>query len=93
MSRWKSVAMGLALSVAVLAAHADGALRFQPLHAGDVQALLRTPRPRPLIVELWALDCSYCRENIARIAEWRRAGRRRVDVVMVLWTALSRLRC
>lgn len=44
MSRWKSVAMGLALSVAVLAAHADGALRFQPLHAGDVQALLRTPR-------------------------------------------------
>ncbi|AGH87272.1 MULTISPECIES: hypothetical protein [Ralstonia solanacearum species complex] len=83
MSRWKSVAMGLALSVAVLAAHADGALRFQPLHAGDVQAMLRTPRPRPLIVELWALDCSYCRENIARIAEWRRAGRRRVDVVMV----------
>ncbi|CAH0441659.1 hypothetical protein LMG9673_02462 [Ralstonia pseudosolanacearum] len=66
--RWKSVAMGLALSVAVLAAHADGALRFQPLHAGDVPALLRTPRPRPLIVELWALDCSYCRENIARIA-------------------------
>ncbi|MHA6894963.1 hypothetical protein ACQUJT_12850 [Ralstonia pseudosolanacearum] len=81
--RWKSVAMGLALSAAVLAAHADGALRFQPLHAGDVPALLRTPRPRPLIVELWALDCSYCRENIARIAEWRRAGRRRVDVVMV----------
>lgn len=81
--RWKSVAMGLALSVAAMAAHADGALQFQPRHASDVKALLRAPRPHPLIVELWALDCSDCRENIARIAQWRRASRQRVDVVMV----------
>ncbi|AXV89056.1 hypothetical protein CJO78_22555 (plasmid) [Ralstonia solanacearum] len=81
--RWKSVAMGLALSVAAMAAHADGALRFQPRHASDVKALLRALRPHPLIVELWALDCSDGRENIARIAQWRRASRQRVDVVMV----------
>ncbi len=81
--RWKSVAMGLMLSVAAMAAHADGALRFQPLHAGEVKTLLQTPRVRALIVEIWALDCSYCRENIARIAQWRRASRQPVDVVMV----------
>ncbi len=81
--RRKVVAMGLALWVAAMAAHADGALRFQPLGAGDVKTLLRTPRPYPLIVEIGALDCSYCRENIARIAQWRRVGRQRVDVVMV----------
>ncbi|OYQ09873.1 hypothetical protein B7R77_23970 [Ralstonia solanacearum K60] len=80
---WQSVAMGLMLSVAAMAAQADGVLRFQPLHAGEVKTLLRTPRARALIVEIWALDCSYCPENIARIAQWRRASRQPVDVVMV----------
>lgn len=79
----KSLAMGLALSAAGLAAQAAEALHFQPLRARDVPALLQTPRARPLIVEIWSLDCSYCRENIARIVQWRRSAKQSVDVVMV----------
>ncbi|WP_296224305.1 TlpA family protein disulfide reductase [Ralstonia sp. UBA689] len=79
----KSLMMGLALSAVALVAQAVEALHFQPLHARDVPALLQTPRARPLIVEIWSLDCSYCRENIARIAQWRRSAKQNVDVVMV----------
>ncbi|WP_439893853.1 hypothetical protein ACS7SF_19830 (plasmid) [Ralstonia sp. 25C] len=81
--RWKSLAVGVALSVAAFAAQAAGALQFQPLRARDVPALLQTPHARPLIVEIWSLECSYCRENIARIAQWRRSAKQNVDVVMV----------
>ncbi|MCT7298141.1 redoxin domain-containing protein [Ralstonia sp. CHL-2022] len=81
--RWKSFAMGVALAAAAFAAQAAGALQFQPLHARDVPALLQTPQARPLIVEIWSLECSYCRENIARIAQWRRSAKQDVDVVMV----------
>lgn len=81
----KSLAIGALLSAAVVpfVAQAAEALHFQPLRASDVPALLQAPRARPLIVELWSLDCSYCRENIARIAQWRRFIRQDVDVVMV----------
>jgi len=81
--RWKSLAMGAVLSAVAFAVQAAGTLQFQPLHARDVPALLQTPHARPLIVEIWSLDCSYCRENIARIAQWRRSARQNVDVVMV----------
>ncbi|WP_112188289.1 redoxin domain-containing protein [Ralstonia sp. GX3-BWBA] len=85
--RWKSFAMGVVLSAtaftATFAAQAAGALQFQPLRARDVPALLQTPHARPLIVEIWSLECSYCRENIARIAQWRRTAKQDVDVVMV----------
>jgi len=81
--RLKTLAMAMALSATAITAQAAEALRFQPLHARDVPALLQTPRARPLIVEIWSLDCSYCRENIARIAQWRRTAKQSVDVVMV----------
>ncbi|KMW44251.1 redoxin domain-containing protein [Ralstonia insidiosa] len=81
--RLKTLAMGLALTAAAFVAQAAEALHFQPLLARDVPALLQTPRARPLIVEIWSLDCSYCRENIGRIAQWRRTAKRNVDVVMV----------
>lgn len=81
--RWKSLALGALFSATAFAVHAAGALQFQPLHARDVPVLLQTPHARPLIIEIWSLDCSYCRENIARIAQWRRTARRNVDVVMV----------
>lgn len=76
-------ATGLALSAIVIAAHAAGALRFQPLLARDVPALLQTAHARPLVVEIWSLECSYCRDNIARIAQWRQSAKQQVDVVMV----------
>ncbi|KJK04889.1 signal peptide protein [Burkholderiaceae bacterium 26] len=81
--RWKLFAMGVALTAVAFTAQAAGALQFQPLHARNVPALLRTPHARPLIVEIWSLECSYCRENIARIAQWRRTAQQEVDVVMV----------
>jgi len=49
-TRWKSFAMGLALSAAAFTAQAAGALQLQPLHARDVPTLLQTPHARPLIV-------------------------------------------
>jgi len=82
-TRSKQLTIGVALWGAVVAAQAAEALHFQPLHARDVPALMQTPRARPLIVEIWSLDCSYCRENIARIAQWRRSAKQSVDVVMV----------
>ncbi|MFS2104166.1 TlpA family protein disulfide reductase [Ralstonia sp. Ralssp135] len=81
--RWKLFAMGMALTAVAFTAQAAGALQFRPLHARDVPALLQTPHARPLIVEIWSLECSYCRENIARIAQWRRTAKQDVDVVMV----------
>ena len=81
--RWTSLVMGVALSAAAFAVQAAGALQFRPLHARDVPALLQTPHARPLIVEIWSLECSYCRENIVRIAQWRRSAKQNVDVVMV----------
>ncbi|PLT17360.1 MULTISPECIES: hypothetical protein [Ralstonia] len=81
--RYRSLALGMALWAAAVAVQAAEALQFRPLHARDVPALLQTPQARPRIVEIWSLDCSYCRENIARIAQWRRAAGRNVDVVMV----------
>ena len=81
--RWKSFAMGVALAAVAFAAHAAGTLQFQPLRARDVPTLLQRPHARPLIVEIWSLECSYCRENIARIAQWRRTAKKNVDVVMV----------
>lgn len=81
--RLKTLAMGVALFAAAITAQAAEALHFQPLHARDVPALLQTPRARPLIVEIWSLDCSYCRENIGRIAQWRHTAKQNVDVVMV----------
>lgn len=65
--RLKTLAMGLALTAAAFVAQAAEALHFQPLLARDVPALLQTPRARPLIVEIWSLDCSYCRENISTL--------------------------
>ena len=92
-SRCKSFAMSVALSAAAFAAtfaaQAAGALQFQPLHARDVPVLLQTPRVRPLVVEIWSLECSYCRENIARIAQWRRTAKQDVDVVMVSMDGLD----
>lgn len=57
-TRWKSFAMGLALSAAAFTAQAAGALQFQPLHARDVPTLLQTPHARPLIVEIWSLNAA-----------------------------------
>ena len=81
--RIRLVLVGLMLSAAMFSARAAEALRFQPLLARDVPAVVQAPRARPLIVEIWSLDCGYCRENIARIAQWRRSTRQQVDVVMV----------
>ena len=63
--RYRSLALGMALWAAAVAVQAAEALQFRPLHARDVPALLQTPQARPRIVEIWSLDCSYCRENIA----------------------------
>jgi thiol-disulfide isomerase/thioredoxin len=61
------VLAGLALWCASALA---GAL--QPLRAADVGRLFDSARERPLAIEIWSLDCGYCRENAAHLVAWQR---------------------
>ncbi|RQS69812.1 TlpA family protein disulfide reductase [Burkholderia sp. Bp8963] len=45
---------------------------LQPLSAADVARLFDTARERPLAIEIWSLDCGYCRENAAHLVAWQR---------------------
>lgn len=45
---------------------------LQPLRATDVAKLYATAHERPLAVEIWSLDCGYCRENAAHLVAWQR---------------------
>ena len=65
----------LMLLVACFAALSAHAADLKPLYASDVEAVLAASQGKPQIVEIWSLDCSYCRENTARIAEWQKKHR------------------
>ncbi|OXI48299.1 TlpA family protein disulfide reductase [Burkholderia aenigmatica] len=60
----------LGIVLASLPAWAGGEL--QPLRAADVARLYATAHERPLAVEIWSLDCGYCRENAAHLVAWQR---------------------
>ncbi|RKU01532.1 thiol-disulfide isomerase [Burkholderia sp. Nafp2/4-1b] len=66
MKRW------IALIGAMLASLPAWAGELQPLRAADVAKLYATARERPLAVEIWSLDCGYCRENAAHLVAWQR---------------------
>jgi hypothetical protein len=51
------------------------AVDLKPLRAPDVEAVLAASQGKAQIVEIWSLDCSYCRENTARIVEWQKKHR------------------
>ncbi|MBP0591458.1 TlpA family protein disulfide reductase [Paraburkholderia sp. LEh10] len=68
----KRISMAL---VALLIAATAQAAELRPLRASEVEAVLAASRGRPQIVEIWSLDCSYCRENTARIVEWQNKHR------------------
>ncbi|QYD69914.1 TlpA family protein disulfide reductase [Paraburkholderia edwinii] len=67
--------------------HADAA-NLQPLVAADVGRVLAPEPGKAQIVEIWSLDCSYCRENVARIMQWQR-NHRDVRVTMIAMDALD----
>jgi hypothetical protein len=46
-----------------------------PLEVARVPQLLKTKHGEPLIIEIWMLDCTYCRENVARIVQWQHTHR------------------
>ncbi|EJO55448.1 thioredoxin-like family protein [Burkholderia multivorans] len=58
------------LVLASVPAWAAGTL--QPLRAADVATLYAGAHERPLAVEIWSLDCGYCRENAAHLVAWQR---------------------
>ncbi|KWK00598.1 thiol-disulfide isomerase [Burkholderia ubonensis] len=60
--------------LATLAAWCMSALAgvLQPLRAADVARLFETAREHPLAIEIWSLDCGYCRENAAHLVAWQR---------------------
>jgi thiol-disulfide isomerase/thioredoxin len=64
----------MALTACAIAFNAQ-AVDLKPLRALDVDAVLAASQGRPQIVEIWSLDCSYCRENTARIVEWQKKHR------------------
>jgi len=57
---------------AVLASLPAWAGELQPLRAAEVAKLYATAHERPLAVEIWSLDCGYCRENAAHLVAWQR---------------------
>lgn len=57
---------------AVLASLPAWAGELQPLRAAEVAKLYATAHDRPLAVEIWSLDCGYCRENAAHLVAWQR---------------------
>ncbi|MCO1371724.1 TlpA family protein disulfide reductase [Burkholderia multivorans] len=58
------------LVLASVSAWAAGTL--QPLRAADVATLYAGAHEGPLAVEIWSLDCGYCRENAAHLVAWQR---------------------
>ncbi|PRH49967.1 TlpA family protein disulfide reductase [Burkholderia multivorans] len=63
----------IASTMLVLASlHAWGAGTLQPLRAADVATLYAGAHEGPLAVEIWSLDCGYCRENAAHLVAWQR---------------------
>ncbi|HEJ2441589.1 TPA: TlpA family protein disulfide reductase [Burkholderia multivorans] len=58
------------LVLASVPAWAAGTL--QPLRAADIATLYAGAHERPLAVEIWSLDCGYCRENAAHLVAWQR---------------------
>ena len=59
-----------------------------PLRADQVPAILGAYSGKPLVVEIWSLDCSYCRENLGRIAQWRK-DYPDLEVIMVCIDAIA----
>ena len=57
---------------AVLASLPVWAGELQPLRVAEVAKLYATAHERPLAVEIWSLDCGYCRENAAHLVAWQR---------------------
>ncbi|ALX12657.1 thiol-disulfide isomerase [Burkholderia cepacia JBK9] len=60
----------IGIVLASMSAWAGGEL--QPLRAADVARLVATAHERPLAIEIWSLDCGYCRENAAHLVAWQR---------------------
>jgi hypothetical protein len=65
----KRILMTLAALAMTVSAHAAD---LKSLRASDVDALFAASQGTAQIVEIWSLDCSYCRENTARIGEWQK---------------------
>ncbi|AOJ02603.1 MULTISPECIES: TlpA family protein disulfide reductase [Burkholderia] len=60
------------LFAALVVTASSAAAEPQPLRAADVAPLYASGRGAPLVVEVWSLDCGYCRENVAHLVEWQR---------------------
>jgi hypothetical protein len=73
---------------AFAAAPAAHVAQLQPLEAADVPRLMSEAKDGPLIVEIWSIDCGYCRENTAHVVEWLRSHRA-VRVAMVAMDAFD----
>lgn len=90
MKRLHGWIVGLALCAALgplgalraFAGPAAHVAQLQPLKAADVPHLMSEAKGQPLIVEIWSLDCGYCRENTAHVVDWLRSHRG-VRVAMV----------
>ncbi|WP_323118473.1 TlpA disulfide reductase family protein [Burkholderia alba] len=72
----KRLTRKLAVLVPTVLAVASGAAVHaaepQPLRAAQVAGLLASGHGAPLLVEVWSLDCGYCRENAAHLVAWQR---------------------
>jgi thiol-disulfide isomerase/thioredoxin len=84
-----TVSMAALLFLAAVAPPSRAAAaNLQPLVAADVGRVLAAETGKAQIVEIWSLDCSYCRENVARITQWQQKHRD-VRVTMIAMDALD----
>jgi hypothetical protein len=65
-----------------------GATDIMPLQSEQVATLFNAYRGKPLIVEIWSLDCNYCRDNMKRIVQWQRMHKN-VSIIMVSMDTMS----
>jgi thiol-disulfide isomerase/thioredoxin len=47
----------------------DGATEWV---SGSVDEVLKEAEGRPVLIHFWSLSCGMCKENLPRVAEWRK---------------------
>ncbi len=73
--------VAMALCLAALAAHADGAAP-KPFVAGSMKQIVAARQGKPFILGLWSLACAHCREDISILSRFMKKHPE-VEVVLV----------
>lgn len=51
--------------------------------SGSADEALKDAEGRPLLIHFWAVSCGMCKDNLPRVAEWRKQYRDQLRIVAV----------